>query len=292
MTPRLPFSPWLSHPFLKRNMELEGMGLETFGSQEFVRYPVIGVNQPTSEAKPEGKFQNRATGEIYDTLDVVFLALRRSMAYRPGGYTDALPACYSSNALQPDPSVEQPVHHTCHRLTPRGLLPECPHARWLRSSEGRPSRACNLRYTAALDFQGRDHILYFQGRSIPPLERFLSQLRQMQQPLFSFRVRLSLLYRTRREGFLGNFYEIAFPDLNDPSSVEIASLVQASDFKDRALFFKDYLDTAPSDLYHGFETEPDVSFGTSTHEGVLYASSPPAETASIRQRWGQTRGGS
>ena len=268
---------------LQNNTQLQGLGFEIFGEQEFVRYPVIGVNQPTSDYKPEGKFHNRVTGDTYDTVEVIFLGLRRSMTFRPNGYSDAVPACFSNNALQPDASVEQPVHHTCHRLGPRGLIAECPNARWNRNSEGKARRSCDLRYTAAVDFEGKHYLMYFQGRSIAPLERFLSQVRQFRQPLFGVRASLSLIYRTKKEGFMGNFYETSFPDLSNPSERERIEIVDALQYQDMAQFFKEYFETAPSDLYH--EGEEDEKNTAPTKEGVRH-NSEKREGASIDDRWG------
>ena len=235
---------------LVQNSQIAGYtGFEIFGDQEFVRYPIIGVNQPTSDYKPEGRFHNRVTGEVYDTIEVVFLALCRSMSYRPHGYGDPVPACFSSNALRPDASVEQPVHQTCHRVGPRGLVPECPNAHWVRNSDNKAKRACDLRYTAAVDFRGEHYLMYFQGRSIAPLERFLSQMRQFRQPLFGLNVSLGLTYRTKREGFMGNFYEMNFPDLSNPSERERIQVIDAASFQDSAMFFKNYFETAPSEVH-------------------------------------------
>ena len=54
----------ISKDLMQQNTQLQGLGFEIFGEQEFVRYPVIGVNQPTSDHKPEGKFHNRVTGDV------------------------------------------------------------------------------------------------------------------------------------------------------------------------------------------------------------------------------------
>jgi hypothetical protein len=257
------------HPQLSHNTQFEGMGFEIFGEQEFVRYPVIGVNQPTSDYKPEGKFHNRVTGEIYDQLPIVLLALRRSMSFRPHGYSDPQPTCYSFNALRPDSTVEQPIHHICHRSGPRGLIPECPNAQWSRTNEGKPRRACDLKYTAAIDVNREHYLFYIQGRSIAPFERFLSQLRQLRQPLFGMRIKLGLTYRTKKEGFLGNFYELNFPDLTNPSERDRFEIIDALNYQESAHFFKDYFDNAPSDIYHtGFEE--DKKEAQPINEGVIY----------------------
>lgn len=275
---------------MRQNAQLQNMGFEIFGEQEFVRYPVIGVNQPTSDYKPEGKFHNRVTGAVYDQVDIVFLALRRSMSYRPHGYSDPLPTCYSSNALRPDSTVEQPVHHTCHRVGPRGLLAECPHAQWIRTNEGKPRRACDLKYTAAIDLQGEHYLFYLQGRSIAPLERFLSQVRQLRQPLFGVRVTVGLTYRTKKEGFLGNFYELNFPDLTAPTERERFQVVDALTYQDAANFFKDYFDTAPSELYHEGAEDTEKSEAP-TQEGVRFEASAPnapnTPAQNLQDRWGR-----
>lgn len=275
----------IDNNLMRQNAQLQGSGFEIFGEQEFVRYPVIGVNQPTSDYKPEGKFHNRVTGEVYDQIDVVFLALRRSMSYRPHGYSDPLPTCYSSNALRPDLTVEQPVHNTCHRVGPRGLQPECPHAQWIRTNEGKPRRACDLKYTAAIDLQGDHYLFYLQGRSIAPLERFLSQLRQLRQPLFGMRVTVGLTYRTKKEGFLGNFYELNFPDLTAPSDRERTHIIDALEYQEAANFFKDYFDTAPSELYHeGSEESEKVE--APVKEGVRFEGQAP-NASNPQDRWGR-----
>lgn len=271
-------NPALNNQQMNRNTQLQGLGFEIFAEQEFVRYPVLGVNQPTSDFKPEGRFHNRVTGESYDSIDVVFIALRRSMAYRPHGYSDPVPACFSSNALRPDAAVEQPVHHTCNRMTPRGLTSECPNARWIRNAEGKARRACDLRYTAAVDFKGEQYLMYFQGRSIAPFEQFLSQLRQLRQPLFGVRVNLGLTYRTKKEGFMGNFYEINFPEINNPSDRERVEVVDALSFQENALFFKEYFETAPSDLYHEGEEQTDKK-DVREQDGVQYASASASESS-------------
>lgn len=274
---------------MQRNAELSGLGFEIFGDQEFVRYPVIGVNQPTSDYKPEGKFHNRATGNVYDQIEVVFLGMRRSMSFRPHGYNDPMPTCFSSNALRPDSTVEQPIHHICHRMGPRGLIAECPHAQWNRNGEGKARRECDLKYTAAVDYQGEQFLMYFQGRSIAPLEKFISQLRQMRQPLFGVRSTLTLTYRTKKEGFMGNFYEINFPDLSNPSERDRMEVVDALAFQEAAQFFKDYFDSAPSDLYHESE-ETDKKDEVPLGEGITYASASPQPNAggrgNINNQWG------
>ncbi|TNE52160.1 MAG: hypothetical protein EP343_01815 [Deltaproteobacteria bacterium] len=272
---------------MQRNAELQGLGFEIFGEQEFVRYPVIGVNQPTSDYKPEGKFHNRVTGDVYDQVEVVFLALRRSMAFRPHGYSDPLPTCYSSTALRPDSSVEQPIHHTCHRVGPRGLIAECPNAQWLRTNEGKPRRACDLKYTAAIDLDGNHYLFYLQGRSIAPLERFLSQMRQLRQPLFGMRVNMGLTYRTKKEGFLGNFYELNFPDLTNQSERDRVQVVDAMAYQEAANFFKDYFDSAPSELYHE-GSEEEAKEAAPLNEGVRFESSPAPETQNPQDRWGRS----
>ncbi len=272
---------------MQRNAELQGLGFEIFGEQEFVRYPVIGVNQPTSDYKPEGKFHNRVTGDVYDQIEVVFLALRRSMAFRPHGYSDPLPTCYSSTALRPDSSVEQPIHHTCHRVGPRGLIAECPNAQWLRTNEGKPRRACDLKYTAAIDLEGNHYLFYLQGRSIAPLERFLSQMRQLRQPLFGMRVNMGLTYRTKKEGFLGNFYELNFPDLTNQSERDRVQVVDAMAYQDAANFFKDYFDSAPSELYHEGNDE-EAKETAPLNEGVRFENSPAPETQHPQDRWGRS----
>jgi len=278
-------SPSLSEQ-MKQNTQFQGLGFEIFGEQEFVRYPVIGVNQPTSDYKPEGKFHNRVTGDVYDSVEVVFLGLRRSMTFRPNGYNDPVPACFSNDALRPDSTVEQPVHHTCHRMGPRGLIAECPNARWNRTNDGKARRACDLRYTAAVDMNGKHFLMYFQGRSIAPLERFLSQVRQFRQPLFGVRVGLSLIYRTKKEGFMGNFYEINFPDMSNPSERDRVEVVDALEFQEMAHFFKDYFDTAPSELYHEGEGEHDKTAAANPREGVRYADATEKNDASVEDRWG------
>lgn len=272
---------------MQRNAELQGLGFEIFGEQEFVRYPVIGVNQPTSDYKPEGKFHNRVTGDVYDQVEVVFLALRRSMAFRPHGYSDPLPTCYSSTALRPDSSVEQPIHHTCHRVGPRGLIAECPNAQWLRTNEGKPRRACDLKYTAAIDLDGNHYLFYLQGRSIAPLERFLSQMRQLRQPLFGMRVTMGLTYRTKKEGFLGNFYELNFPDLTNQSERDRVQVVDAMAYQEAANFFKDYFDSAPSELYHE-GNEEEAKEAAPLNEGVRFENSPAPETQNPQDRWGRS----
>lgn len=272
---------------MQRNAELQGLGFEIFGEQEFVRYPVIGVNQPTSDYKPEGKFHNRVTGEVYDQIDVVFLALRRSMAFRPHGYSDPLPTCYSSTALRPDSSVEQPIHHTCHRVGPRGLIAECPNAQWLRSNEGKPRRACDLKYTAAIDLYGDHYLFYLQGRSIAPLERFLSQMRQLRQPLFGMRVTMGLTYRTKKEGFLGNFYELNFPDLTNPSERDRLQVVDAMEFQEPANFFKNYFDSAPSELYHE-GAEEESKDAPPLNEGVKFENNTQEANRQPQERWGRS----
>lgn len=268
---------------LQQNAELSGLGFEIFGDQEFVRYPVLGVNQPTSDYKPEGKFHNRVTGDVYDQIEIVFLSLRRSMSFRPHGYSDPVPTCFSSNALRPDPAVEQPIHHTCHKMGPRGLVAECPNATWNRNGDGKAKRACDLKYTAAVSYEGSHYLMYFQGRSIAPLERFLSQLRQMRQPLFGIRSTLTLTYRTKKEGFMGNFYEINFPDLTNPSERDRMEVVDALEFQEDAQFFKDYFDTAPSDLYH--EGQEEKKEEAPIGEGIQYSSSNN-NRGSVRDQWG------
>lgn len=263
-----------NNELINQNKSLQGMGFEIFGEQEFVRYPVIGINQPTSDYKPEGKFHNRVTGDIYDSIDVVLLALSRSMSFRPHGYNDPVPSCFSSNALRPDSSVEQPVFRTCHRSGPRGLVPECPNAQWVRGPEGKARRACNLRYTAAIECQGSHYLFYFQGRSIAPLEKFLSQLRQFRQPLFGMRINLSLTYRTKKEGFMGNFYEINFPDLSNPMDRERVQAIDALEHQESASFFKDYFKTAPSDLYH--EGEDNQKTEAPPKKGIQYTDTEEA----------------
>ena len=235
---------------LQDNSHLQGCGFEIFGAQEFLRYPVIGINQPTSDYKPEGKFHNRVTGEIYDSIEVVWLSLQRSMEFRPRGYSDQIPSCFSLNAQYPDPSVEEPIHNLCHRIGPRGLIPECPNAQWIRGGDGKAKRACDLKYTAAIDLHGDHYLFYTQGRSIAPLERFLSQMRQLRQPLFGLRISLALTYRTKKEGFLGNFYELNFPDLTNQLDRNRFSVVNALDYQETATFFKHYFTSAPSDIYH------------------------------------------
>ncbi|MBK03365.1 MAG: hypothetical protein CL920_20540 [Deltaproteobacteria bacterium] len=255
---------------LQRNAQLQGMGFEIFGEQEFVRYPVIGINQPTSEFSPIGKFHNRVTGEAYDTIEVVFLALRRSMSFRPNGYGSQVPECYSSNSLRPDATVEQPIHHTCHRMGPRGLVAECPNARWTRNSEGKARRACDLRYTAAIDFRGESYLMYFHGSAIAPLEKFLSQLRQFRQPLFGVRVSLGLTYHTKKDGYMGNFYKVNFPDFSEQRDSERIEVIDALKQQESALFFKEYFETAPSDLYHEGDESSDKK-EVSESEGVRFA---------------------
>ncbi len=277
----------VSKDLLQQNAQLQGLGFEIFGEQEFVRYPVIGVNQPTSDYKPEGKFHNRVTGDIHDQIEVVFLALRRSMSFRPHGYSDPLPSCYSSNALRPDQAVEQPIHHLCHRVGPRGLIAECPNAKWVRTSEGKPRRACDLKYTAAIDLDGSHYLFYLQGRSIAPLERFLSQMRQLRQPLFGMRITMGLTYRTKKEGFLGNFYELNFPDLTNQSERNRVEVVDALAFQDSANFFKDYFDAAPSELYH--EGAEDPKEEVPLHEGVRFENHAPSQQErSTQERWGRS----
>lgn len=277
----------ISKDLMQQNTQLQGLGFEIFGEQEFVRYPVIGVNQPTSDHKPEGKFHNRVTGDVYDQIDIVFLALRRSMSFRPKGYSDPLPTCYSSNALQPDSAVEQPIHNVCHKVGPRGLIAECPNAQWVRS-DGKSRRACDLKYTAAIDFEGNHYLFYLQGRSIAPFERFLSQMRQLRQPLFGMRVTMSLTYRTKKEGFLGNFYELNFPDLTNQSEKDRVQVTDALRFQDPANFFKDYFDTAPSDLYHE-STEEQASKETSPrNEGVRFENTQQTSQPSYPQRGSQS----
>lgn len=277
----------MSNEQMQQNAQLQGMGFEIFGEQEFVRYPVLGVNQPVSDFKPEGKFHNRVTGDVYDNIEVVFLALRRSMSYRPHGYSDPVPACYSSGALRPDSTVEQPVHHTCHRIGPRGLIAECPNARWIRNNEGKARRACDLRYTAAVEFMGEHYLMYFQGRSIAPLEKYLSQMRQFRQPLFGVRASLGLTYRTKKEGFMGNFYEINFPDFSNQAEADRIEIVDALGFQESALFFKEYFETAPSDLYHESESEEDSDDQRpEVREGVRYARDREEQSAPNNNRWG------
>lgn len=269
---------------MQQNAQLSGLGFEIFGDQEFVRYPVIGVNQPTSDYKPEGKYHNRVTGDVYDQIDVVFLGLRRSMSFRAHGYGDPVPTCFSSNALRPDANVEQPIHNICHRMGPRGLIAECPNAQWNRTGEGKARRACDLKYTAAVEFEGEHYLMYFQGRSIAPLERYLSQLRQMRQPLFGVRSSLTLTYRTKKEGFMGNFYEINFPDLTNPSERERMQVVDALSFQEPAQFFKDYFDTAPSELYHEGEEEEAKKEEVPVGQGVQYMSEE--RRGNVRDQWG------
>ena len=54
----------ISKDLMQQNTHLQGLSFEIFGEQQFLRYPVIGVNQPTSDHKPEGKFQNQVTGDV------------------------------------------------------------------------------------------------------------------------------------------------------------------------------------------------------------------------------------
>ncbi len=227
---------------LQQNRQLQDRGFENFGAQEFARYPVIAINQPTSDFKPEGKFHNRSTGEIYDSIDVIFLALQRSMAYRPHGFADPRPICHSADALRPDSSVEQPQSHLCHRMTPRGLTPVCPRAQWTYSPTRQAKRDCSLRYTAAIRFNEQHFLLYIQGRAISKLEKFLSQLRHLHQPLFGARITLTLSYHSKKEGFKGNFYELNFPDFLDRNDAHRIQIVDALQFQDEAHYFRKFFD--------------------------------------------------
>lgn len=240
----------------------QGEGYEGFGESELIKPPVLGISQPTSDHKPEGEFYINATGEtLGKQVRAVLLHLQRTMVYRPGGGYDTPATCWSRSFWTPAEDVPDRQCHTCHKRTPGKPIPVCPMAQWRTEGDKRISPPCAETWVAGIalldeNFQVQQTaLLYFRSMSLGPVRNFMGQMRTLYKrlPLFGVAVDLALVYKTKKEGFQGNFYLPDFPDLKsdlDAGRFHIMPPQSLQALHELHTFFREYLEGAGLDEAH------------------------------------------
>jgi hypothetical protein len=236
--------------------QYEGMGFDGFGEQEFVKPPVIGVAQPTSDHKPDGVFYRNDTGEdLGNSICIIPLHIQRTMIFRPDGGYDSPAICWSRDMWTPAPDVPERQAKQCHKRTARRPVPVCPMASWTGKTGERTPPPCKETWVMAVALVGEDMVfvrdacalMYLRSTNLPDARLFMGQFRTIYKrlPLFGAAVDLLLSFKAKKDGYLGNFYTINWPDLKvEADRLHILPPEQLAELADTQKFFKDYLESS------------------------------------------------
>jgi hypothetical protein len=120
------------------------------------------------------------------------------------------PECRSSDALSPDPAIEEPKNAKCHDKVGNRLVPVCPYAVW--QSGQAPS--CNLTYNfLAIDMETMQPFLIFlRSTSVRPAKNLISHVHLSRKPFYDVSCRMSLNEVSNQRG---TFFVADFSDYED-----------------------------------------------------------------------------
>lgn len=148
------------------------------------RLPRLLLNRKVGQ--PESGFTDELTGDVFDSIEFVWLAdtMTRAWFPLPFGKGDKEPACRSRDGLKPDPSspAQQPgwqLPAPAGKDGPKGEVParvcaDCPNSRW----ENGETPACNggVEVMAYLKDQQRLTLIRFGGMAVSRVNRYLGAL--------------------------------------------------------------------------------------------------------------------
>lgn len=283
--------------------EYDGLGMESFGTQEFLRPPVIAVAQPTSDHKPEGEFYLNATGIGYgDKITVIPLHIQRTMAYRPDGSYDSPVLCWSRDFWMPAEDAQEKQSRACHKKTARKPVPVCSMAQWTGDKANRKPPSCEETWVLAVAIVGDNLVferencalLYLRKTNLPAIRDFMGQFRTLCKglPLFGAGVELQLEYHTKKDGYQGNFYTIGWPDLRAPEQrFHIIPSAQMPELMEAYKFFAEYFSLA--DIVDSEEDVVDPSDGDDDFspytDNDFQSSAPVTAPTTSGSGWGAKR---
>jgi len=234
----------------------EGMGLDSFGQQEFVTPPYLKLGQALSEVDALGLFYRSDSDEILgEEIWVVPLLVQRRMRFKvPMG---EFPPCWSMDALKPSERIDEPYNPECNKLTAQGLIPVCSYAKFQGSGEERTPPACDQQWAMVLnifdgeiteeDYNPESTMIYMgQKTGLPPMKNYIRQFRSKfrgQLPLFG--VALQLQVKKIEDG-KQRYYVPSYPNLRtEPERIKIiedgdllAALAETHNFFDEFLRVK------------------------------------------------------